>query len=298
MRIRYRLEAGIFAVISAVASRLQLSAMVRLGEFLGAVAGRLARRHTRIAQQNLEKVFGPSMTPDERRDLVRKCWRHFGRIILEALYFPRRSAEDIGRDIIIEGREHIEAAYANNKGAFLFSAHFGNWELVALMQGFMGLPLTLLGRELDNPLLEKHVAALRTLSGNRLIHKQHSVREMIRIIKRGDCVAIVTDQDARAGGIFVPFLGLPSSTTPTLASLALRTGATIVPVFSLPQPGGGYRIIYEPAVRFEPGGDHDRDVENLTIVCNRILERWIRKYPQYWLWMHRRWKTAPPEVKP
>jgi KDO2-lipid IV(A) lauroyltransferase len=91
--------------------------------------------------------------------------------------------------------------------------------------------------------------------------------------------------------VFVPFLGTPASTTPTLATLALRTGATVVPVFCLPRPGGTYRIIYGPATEVLRTGDHEADVLRITAACTAVLEAWVRRHPEYWLWMHRRWKT-------
>ena len=118
---------------------------------------------------------------------------------------------------------------------------------------------------------------------------------MMRVVRGGGGIAIVIDQDARDGGVFVPFLGRPASTTPTLALLALRTGAAIVPVVSRPRPDGGYDVEYEPAIPVEPTGDRDADVVRLTARCTAVIERWVRERPEFWLWMHRRWKTRPPD---
>jgi len=120
------------------------------------------------------------------------------------------------------------------------------------------------------------------------------VREMIGALRRGLGVAVVIDQDARDSGVFVPFFGRRASTTPTLALLALRTDAAVVPVFSVPQPDGSYRIVYEAPVEVARTGDRSADVIRLTATCTAIIERWVRRHPELWLWMHRRWKTAPP----
>ena len=176
----------------------------------------------------------------------------------------------------------------------LFSGHFGHWELVALMQGFLGMPLALVTRRLDNPLLERRLARLRTLSGNEVIHRQGAVREMLKALKRNLGIAIVIDQDAKRSGIFVPFFGRQAATTPTLAAVALKTGAPIVPVFSVPRPDGSYDVIYEPEVEVVSTGDREADVHRLTAHCTAIIERWVRRHPEIWLWMHRRWKTVPP----
>jgi KDO2-lipid IV(A) lauroyltransferase len=138
------------------------------------------------------------------------------------------------------------------------------------------------------------LARLRGGSGNRIAHKRDAVREMLRALRQEIGVAIVIDQDARDAGIFVPFFGRPASTTPTLGLLAVRTGAAILPTFSVPNPDGSYRIVYEPEVTWQASGDRDTDVYEVTARCTAIIEKWVRKHPELWLWMHRRWKTRPP----
>jgi KDO2-lipid IV(A) lauroyltransferase len=175
----------------------------------------------------------------------------------------------------------------------VFTGHFGHWELSGLMQGYLGLPLALVARPLDNPRLERILAALRERSGNRVLHKRNAVREILRALRERIGVAIVIDQDARGDGVFVPFFGQPASTTPTLALLALRSGAPVIPSFSVPQEDGTYRVVYEAPVEISPSGDRERDVLELTARCTAVVERWVRRHPEAWLWMHRRWKTRP-----
>jgi KDO2-lipid IV(A) lauroyltransferase len=165
------------------------------------------------------------------------------------------------------------------------------------MQGFLDLPLALVARPLDNPWLEQLLARLRGLSGNRVIHKRRAVREILRVLREAQGIAIVLDQDARRDGIFVPFLGRPASTTPTLALVALRTGACVVPTYSLPHEDGSYTVVYEPEVEVGSTGDLEADVRRLTAECTAHIERWVRERPELWLWMHRRWKTRPPEER-
>jgi len=126
------------------------------------------------------------------------------------------------------------------------------------------------------------------------VHKRKAVREIVRALREGSGVAIVIDQDARDGGLFVPFFGRLASTTPTLARMALRTGAAIVPTFCVPQPDGTYRITYEPEVEVRSGVDVEAEAYRLTEVCTAVIEKWVRAYPEHWFWMHRRWKTRPP----
>jgi KDO2-lipid IV(A) lauroyltransferase len=162
------------------------------------------------------------------------------------------------------------------------------------MQGFVGLPLILITRALDNPTLEQLLAELRSRSGNRVVHKRKAVREMVKALREGLGVAIVIDQDALNDGVFVPFFDQLASTTPTLARIAIRTGAAIVPTFSVPEKDGSFRIVYGPEVEIGSTSDIEADSIRITAECTAIVEKWVRAYPQHWLWMHRRWKTPAP----
>ena len=295
MSLRHRLEAGGFWLLLGATRIFPRRAMLWAGAVCGLLAWALDARHRRIAAENLELAFGDTLDARARGRLQRACWRHFGRITLDSLCLLQLDRASVERLVEVEGEEVARAAYARGTGALLYSAHYGHWELAALVQGYRGLPLTMVTRPLDNPLLEKMLARLRTRSGNTIVHKRNAVREMLQTLARGGGVAIVIDQDAREAGVFVPFLGRPASTTPTPATLALRTGAPLLPVFCIPRGDGGYRIIYGPAAEARSTGDRVQDVTRITAECTRVVEQWVRRYPQYWLWMHRRWKTTPPE---
>ncbi len=295
---RHLLEAAAFGALLALARVVPHRTLLALGAVAGDLGYLFDRRHRRLTLDHLRLAFGGALTENDAREIARACWRHLGRIALDTLAFPRLSADSAGSSVRYEGLEHIRGAYARGRGVLLFSGHFGHWELVALMQGHLGLPLALVTRPLDNPILERMLGRLRALSGNAIIHKRRATREMMRALRSGSGVAIVIDQDAREEGVFVPFFGRPASTTPTLALLALRTGASVVPVFSLPEPRGGWRVVYEPEVEVRPTGTLEADVLDVTARCTGILERWVRSRPELWLWMHRRWKTSPPAAPP
>lgn len=293
--LRFRFETAVFATWMALARIVPRAALRCAGAAAGQAGYLLDARHRGVALDNLRLAYGDALAPAEARRIARACWRHFGRVTLDSLSFIRMNGRSLQRIVRIEGLEHVRAAYARGNGVLIFSGHFGHWELTALMQGYLDLPLALVARPLDNPGLEAMLARLRERSGNRVIHKRNAVREMIRALRRGIGVAFMIDQDARGDGVFAPFFGRPASTTPTLALLALRTGAPVVPVFCVPGHGGTYRIVYEPEVRVEGTGDRGADVLRITTQCNEILERWVRRRPELWLWMHRRWKTRPPD---
>jgi len=161
--------------------------------------------------------------------------------------------------------------------------------------GLLAVPFAVIARPLDNPVLDRRLVQLRRGTGNAVIPKRRAVRETLRALARGAGVAILIDQDAGVDGVFVPFFGRLASTTPTLALLALRTGAPILPVFARIDADGTIVVHIEPVIEPRPTEDRDDDVRRLTSACTEIVEHWVRRSPEQWLWMHRRWKTRPPE---
>jgi KDO2-lipid IV(A) lauroyltransferase len=291
--LRFAVEGALFTIADAGARLVPRGLLPRVGALAGLAGYLLDAEHRRVGRDNLRLAYGAGFPDRELHRIHRACWRHFAQVTLDSLALRWLTRDEVGRRIRYEGLEHIRAAYARGHGVLLFSAHFGHWELVALAQGHLSMPLALVARPLDNPWLERRLRRLRRLSGNTVLDKRHALTSMLRVLRQGGGVAIVIDQDARREGVFVPFFGHPASTTPTLALLALRTGAAVVPVFSVPEPDGSYRVIYEAEVPVDRSDDRDRDVVRLTARCTAIIERWVRQYPELWLWMHRRWKTRP-----
>lgn len=296
-RVRQLLEAAVFAVVLAGARLLPRRLLLGIGALAGSAGHRLDRRHREIGIENLRAAFGPALSEAEAARLSIETWRHFGRITVDTLLSPAWSREEVMRIVAAEGVEHLREAHARGKGVVCFGAHFGHWELAGLVQGYLGFPLALVARPLDNPYLERMLARIRQQSGNLVVHKRQALRDMIRAVHRGMSVAILIDQDAHEDGVFVPFFGRPASTTPAAALLALRTGAALLPVYCLPETAGGYRIVYESEIPVEPTGDRDADVLRLTRACTERVEAWVREHPSQWLWMHRRWKTQPREAR-
>ncbi|HMA18998.1 MAG TPA: lysophospholipid acyltransferase family protein, partial [Thermoanaerobaculia bacterium] len=193
-------------------------------------------------------------------------------------------------------------ARARGRGVFLLSAHFGSWEVGALVAGLLGEPISPVARPLDNPLLEEDLDSLRRRFGNRPISKRDAAKELLRAMSRNETVAILIDQNVLAReAVFVPFFDRPAATTPSLARIQLKTGATVVPVFTWPRREGGYRLEFErPILPEEFGGadvPRDERVERATARYMKVTEDAIRKDPAAWLWIHNRWKTKPPSSR-
>jgi KDO2-lipid IV(A) lauroyltransferase len=291
--LRHRLEHAAFTVACLLCRALPRGALVPLGEALGGLAWAVDRRHRRIALDNYRAAF-PYAGEEDARRLVRRCFGSFGRHLLElAATAPALRAEDMPR-FSYEGLEHVEAAYRAGRGVLFFTGHFGGWELMAMAHGRLGYPLGVIARALDNPFLDRALRRLRQSTGNLAIDKRDGLRPMLQQLRAGGGIAILIDQNVSGDErVFVDFLGRPAATTPALALVHLKTGAPLVPVFALPEPGGRYRFVYEPPVAIPAAGDRREDVLRITQACTAVLERRVRERPELWLWMHRRWKTRP-----
>lgn len=287
----------------ALLTRAAMTTLALLPRRLGHAAGRgagivfylVSPRHRRAAHANVRRAFGDRLDAAAQRRLVRDSFQHVGWMVADAVYFPRYAGAPLESVAVYEGEEHLRAAAREGKGVLIFSGHYGHWELIALLQSRLGVPMSMIVRPLDNRRLDLDLARLRGLTGNTLIEKRNAARGVLRALREGRAVAILIDQNVRGeGGIFVDFFGAPASTTPALAIYAFKTGAPIVPVFSRPLPDGRLLISYRPAIHAVRSGDLQDDILRLTRDCTAILEEEIRAHPRYWMWMHNRWRTRPP----
>jgi KDO2-lipid IV(A) lauroyltransferase len=180
------------------------------------------------------------------------------------------------------------------------TAHFGAWELSSFAHAVYGYPLKFVVRPIDNPRVEKLISDFRTSSGNTAIQRRSAAREILQALRRNEAVGILFDQNTtQSEGVFAEFFGIPAATTPSIALFALRTGASVVPGFLVwDESLGKHRLRLDPPVNLTDTGNLENDVLENTKLFNKILEDYIRKYPDQWLWIHRRWKTRPPGQPP
>jgi len=291
--MRHRLEYLIVRALIGIV-RVTPGAIVRgVGTLLGMAFYALDAPHRRIAQRNLATAF-PSRPEGERRAIARAAFAHFGRLLFELLQFSTLSPRHMLERVEFEGEDRARLAYAQGKGVLFVTGHFGYWELHAMAHPLRLEPICVLARALDNPHLNQLLEDLRQGTGNTVLYRRGTIRRVMRTLQARHGVAVLIDQHILSrDAIYVDFFERPAATTSAVAALAIRTGAPVVPVFALPLGRGRYRFIYEHQIE-PPRSDSPDAVREFTQRCTDVLEMYVRRHPELWLWMHRRWRDDGP----
>ena len=227
--IRLRAEYLAARVLLGIFGALPRRASLCLAQGLAALAYRSLGHLRRTATRNLNLAF-PHWTSEQTREVIRGVFRNFGRLLVEFARLPKLDRENISEVVVYDGFDHFAESLRRGNGTLFLTAHYGAWELCPFAHALYGHPLKFVVRPIDNPYLDRLVNAYRTASGNQVIRKKDSLREMLKTLKRNEGVGILIDQNTtRDAGVFVDFFGRPACTTTVLAALALRTGATVVP---------------------------------------------------------------------
>lgn len=271
--------------------RLAVAAGRGMGRIAYVVGGRLRRAGTR----NLELAF-PDLSARERERMLRGCFSNLGRLLGEFSHFAHATPESLAKIFECEGLEHLEASEATERGTILFTGHLGAWELTSLGLSALGHHVDFLARRIDNESIEELIEKIRTRFGNRLIDKRAAARPMLRTLAAGGTLGIVADLNTQPHeGVLVDFFGIPASTTSSLATVALRTNATVLPIFApWNEERQRFMLRIEPPVSITPSGDENDDVRAMTQQVTSVIEKYVRLYPDQWLWIHKRWNTRPP----
>src|SRR5438093_11407526 len=261
------------------------------GGLLGLTFYAFDRAHRRVAEHNLAVAF-PLKSAAERRLIARRAFEHFGRLLFELLKFSTFQPDAMLARAEFDGEERARHAYAQGKGVLFFTGHFGFWEIHAIAHALRIEPIGVLARALDNDRLNALLEHIRQRTGNTVIYREGTIRRVMRLLHARQGVALLIDQHIQGrDAVPVDFFERPAATTTALAALALRTGAPVVPVFALPIGPGRYRMIYEHPVE-PPRADSDHAIREFTQRCTDVLEMYVRRHPDLWLWMHRRWREA------
>jgi KDO2-lipid IV(A) lauroyltransferase len=249
----------------------------------------------RAAGFNLRLAF-PELPESARHDIVKHMVRNIGWMAVEFARLPRYKRGNIEETIVVEGFGNFAAAEQRGKGVLLLTGHMGAWELAPFAHALYSNPIYFLVRPIDNPRVDALVNRYRCASGNRPIKKNESARTILRILNEGGVIGVLADQNTiPTEAVFADFFGIPAATTSGIARLARRTGVAVVPAYDYWDPKiGKYRLCYEPALDLTTTTDEQSDVCNYSARFNQIIENYVRRFPDQWLWVHRRWKNRPP----
>jgi Kdo2-lipid IVA lauroyltransferase/acyltransferase len=294
--------------------RLEYAAAWPFIKILGILPRRLARAagillawlvyllHVRLRQvgmRNLAMAF-PEKSEAERARILRGEFASLGRQLAEVCHFPEYTLENVSNVLVFEDFENFERAHARGKGVLLFAGHFGGWELSSFAISMRGYWMYVIMRGMDNVYLGELILRYRTMHGNKAVDKDDFVRGLLSAMRAGEVVGMLIDTNMTPPqGIFVDFFGIPACTASGMARIALKTDAAVVPTFTIwDNELGKYRLRFDPAVELARTGDLEADIKANTQKFTSIIEDYVRKYPEQWLWVHRRWKTRPPGEKP
>ena len=252
------------------------------------------RRLRRVGVRNLEMAM-PELPPESRKKILRGAYLSLAWQLVEFCRMRRYTLENTSAWMRTEGLEHYLAARAKGNGVLIATGHLGAWEISSFYRSLMGNPMGMVIRRLDNRRLDAFVNKIRCMHGNWVLHKDDFGRGLLTAMHKGQTVGILMDTNMTPPqGAFVNFFGIAACTATGLAHVARKTGAAVLPGFMVWEPAERrYVLHFGQEIDIPHSEDVAADILEGTRRCTAAIESWIRRYPDQWLWIHRRWKTRP-----
>ena len=265
----------------------------RMGNLLGDAVFRLDRKHREITVNNLAFALGTELDAEQRWTTARAVYRNLGQILFEVGWSLATPPDELNKHIRIDGLEHFQDAYAKGRGVLAITAHMGNWELLPIVAAIAEMPLNVVYRPLDFTPLNIFFERLRSRFGARLIPASHAMLKIVRALRNQAVVAILMDQSVDwYDGVWVDFFGHRTCTSNGVALIARKTRSPVLPVL-LYRETSGFRAVFGKAIPLVLTGDKTKDIEINTTNYSHTIEKGIRRHPEQWFWVHRRWKKRP-----
>lgn len=287
--IAHRAEYAAFRAAEGALGGLAWERIVKAGRRLGCLWHLVDGAHRRVARDNVARAF-PDWSTSRVHEVVRANFEHLGATALEFFGSAGLTAADVVRLTPLEGGEHIEEARARGRGVLFLTAHLGNWEMTGTALAARGLRVHAVGRRLSNPLVDHRVTTLRQHFGVRVISHRGAARPVLKALSKGELVGFLIDQKPLAHeAIPSRFFGRPVATNPGLALLALKSGAPVVPGFC-ERRGAELAMRALPALDPPSEGSLDERVREFTRRFDAVIEAAVRRTPEQWFWVHRRWR--------
>ncbi len=260
---------------------------------LGFLAFSVLKIRRDVTIDNLCHAF-PEKTSEECTELARNVYQHFARVAVDFLYLPRLLPDRFFKYVNVKNKSVLDAEFEKGRGVVVDGPHIGNWEFMAAVLPLLGYPTRIIVGTQRNNLADRWINRTRLKAGSQIIHVGGAVRKSLEALKRGELVAILSDQDAGRDGQFVPFFGRKASAPVGAALLALKGNAPLVYAQTVWQ-NGKYVMEFERIKTDDLDGPTPENLYELTRRFTEMAEKQIRRFPEQWFWMHRRWKTRPPE---
>jgi KDO2-lipid IV(A) lauroyltransferase len=284
------IEFGFFWLARAVVGNLPFPAAGHLGSFLGTSVFRLTGFRKTLTMDNLRHAF-PEMKEHEVEEIALGAYRNYGISLMEMIWASRQPPSRLCDLVNLQNREVFERMFAKQKGVVIVSAHFGSWELLihgARLQ--IGMPLNIIVQRQRNQWIDRLIDRGRRRHGNSTIPMGPSAREALSVLRNRGVIAALADQSGPKESLFVDFLGRPAATHRGVAAFSLKTGSQIVMALSRRRPDGTYDVVFEEVDQHDIQSYSEENISELTRRHVAVLERHIRRSPDHWLWMHKRWK--------
>ncbi len=293
-RLLHAIEYAALAGASGVFNVLPLSAALAAGSELGSAAYKVLRIRREVSESNAAAALGMRAESDELRRLCESCYRNLGMSLVELARLPRSAMSGLDRLVEVEGLEHFDRALCAGKGAVLATGHFGNWELMGAALAQRGYPMNFLVGHQSNRLVDRRLNRLRSALGIGIVKHGAHIREVLRLLRRNKFVAMLCDHDAGRKGLLVEFFGMPASSAVGPAVFSLRSGAPIIMGFISRSRGGRHKVELTPPIRVPEGTPPALAIASTTQLLADVIEERVRRLPDHWYWVHRRWKTKDP----
>jgi KDO2-lipid IV(A) lauroyltransferase len=291
---RANLEYLPVAALVRMFAAMPLERALKVGASLGSVIMRLDAGNRPIGIKNLEIAF-PALAPDARLKILAEMYRNWGRLIAEWPHSRLLNRDNIEKFITYDGIENLREAVAigEKRGAIILSAHYGNFELLPLAHSIYGYRLAMIHRPNRNPAIDRDIRRVRTSFGAEIIERKQSGLALLKYLRRKYHVAVALDLDVR-DGVFVDFFGKQACTSDGVARIAMATRAPVVPAFMVREGHTArHRITVLPILELATSRDREECVRENTQRMTAAIEMMIRRRPDHWNWIHRRWKTRP-----
>ena len=265
---------------------------VKIGQTLGSLSFYILKKEREIALRNLDMAFDCHKSSGQKRLIAKKVFENLGKNFVEVISLSKFNKDNIDAYVKCRGREVIDSLVRQGKGGIVLTAHFGNWELLAHYFAIKGYRINVIARHVRMEYFEKILDGIRKKHGVNVLYRDSSAKDVIRLLKNNEFVGIIPDQDMDSvSGVFVDFFGKQTYTPSGPAILNLLTGVSIIPCFIV-RNTTGHEIIMERPLELNSTGDKERDILESTQLYTKVIESYIKKSPEQWVWFHERWKTS------